>query len=78
MGIVTKSRMPRTTVKDAKYKKAPTAPKRFKSAYMFFSERKHKEFRQMEECKKVRTQSSLGSALDADFVLNTIYSLFFR
>lgn len=38
---------------DIKCKKAPSAPKRFKSAYMFFSERQHKELRQKEECKKV-------------------------
>jgi hypothetical protein len=29
-----------------KYKKAPQAPRRFKSAYMFFSTEKHKEIRQ--------------------------------
>jgi hypothetical protein len=29
----------------AKYKKSPQAPRRFKSAYMFFSTEKHKEIR---------------------------------
>ena len=29
-----------------KYKKAPQAPRRFKSSYMFFSTEKHKEIRQ--------------------------------
>ncbi len=28
-----------------KYTKAPQAPRRFKSAYMFFSTEKHKDFR---------------------------------
>ena len=28
-----------------KYKKAPQAPRRFKSSYMFFSTKKHKEIR---------------------------------
>ena len=28
-----------------KYKKAPQAPRRFKSSYMFFSTEKHKEIR---------------------------------
>jgi hypothetical protein len=31
--------------KRAKYKKAPGAPKRFKSAFIFFSTEKHKEIR---------------------------------
>lgn len=31
--------------KPAKFKKAPQAPRRFKSAYMFFSTDKHKEIR---------------------------------
>lgn len=31
-----------------KYKKAPQAPRRFKSAYMFFSTEKHKEIRRTE------------------------------
>ena len=29
-----------------KYKKAPQAPRRFKSSYMFFSTEKHKQIRQ--------------------------------
>jgi hypothetical protein len=29
-----------------KYKKAPNAPRRFKSSYMFFSTQKHKEIRE--------------------------------
>jgi hypothetical protein len=29
-----------------KYKKAPQAPRRFKSAYMFFSTQKHKDIRE--------------------------------
>jgi len=37
-----------------KYKKAPGAPKRFKSAYMFFSEQQHKIIRQQLSNKKVR------------------------
>lgn len=31
--------------KRVKYKKAPGAPRRFKSAYMFYSTDKHKEIR---------------------------------
>mmetsp|Transcript_18450 Transcript_18450/g.26024 ORF Transcript_18450/g.26024 Transcript_18450/m.26024 type:complete len:576 (-) Transcript_18450:108-1835(-) len=34
-----------TNSKTTKYQKAPNAPKRFKSAYMFFSTAKHKEIR---------------------------------
>mmetsp|Transcript_31794 Transcript_31794/g.48763 ORF Transcript_31794/g.48763 Transcript_31794/m.48763 type:complete len:590 (+) Transcript_31794:25-1794(+) len=34
-----------TNSKTAKFQKAPNAPKRFKSAYMFFSTSKHKEIR---------------------------------
>eukprot|EP00977_Amphora_coffeiformis_P011768 scaffold2868_cov171-Amphora_coffeaeformis.AAC.21 len=37
-----------------KYKKAPGAPKRFKSAYMFFSEQQHKIIRQRLSNKKTR------------------------
>ena len=48
-----------TPSKDVKYKKPSCAPKRFKSAYMFFSERKHKEFRRREECKKVSDPRSI-------------------
>lgn len=47
-----------TNGKNVKYKKPSYAPKRFKSAYMFFSERKHKELRQRDECKKVKNSSS--------------------
>ena len=32
-------------VAPVKYKKAPEAPRRFKSSYMFFSTKKHKEIR---------------------------------
>ena len=35
-----------TKKKNLKMKKAPGAPRRFKSAYMFFSTKKHKEFRE--------------------------------
>jgi hypothetical protein len=35
-------KMPKTQVK---YKKAPQAPRRFKSSYMFFSTEKHKQIR---------------------------------
>ena len=38
----------------AKFKKAPQAPRRFKSAYMFFSTEKHKSIRQ-EQGKKLQT-----------------------
>jgi hypothetical protein len=38
-----------------KYKKAPTAPRRFKTAYMFFSIEKQKEIRGNTE-EKVRNQ----------------------
>jgi hypothetical protein len=31
--------------RQVKYKKAPQAPRRFKSSYMFFSTEKHKEIR---------------------------------
>jgi hypothetical protein len=37
-----------------KYKKSPEAPRRFKSAYMFFSTEKHKEIRKEVEDKDVR------------------------
>ncbi|CAB9530513.1 Nuclear autoantigen Sp-100 (Fragment) [Seminavis robusta] len=37
-----------------KFKKAPQAPRRFKSAYMFFSTEKHKTIRQ-EHCEKLQT-----------------------
>ena len=37
-----------------KYKKAPQAPRRFKSAYMFFSTEKHKSIRQ-ENGEKLQT-----------------------
>jgi hypothetical protein len=38
-----------------KYKKAPEAPRRFKSAYMFFSTEKHKSIRREMVDKEVRT-----------------------
>jgi hypothetical protein len=39
-------KMPKTQVKtQVKYKKAPQAPRRFKSSYMFFSTAKHKQIR---------------------------------
>jgi HMG-box domain len=38
----------------AKFKKAPLAPRRFKSAYMFFSTEKHKSIRQ-EHHEKLQT-----------------------
>jgi hypothetical protein len=37
-----------------KYKKSPEAPRRFKSAYMFFSTEKHKEIRKDMGDKEVR------------------------
>lgn len=37
-----------------KYKKSPEAPRRFKSAYMFFSTEKHKEIRKEMGDKEVR------------------------
>ena len=37
-----------------KYKKNPQAPRRFKSAYMFFSTEKHKSIRQ-EKAEKLQT-----------------------
>ena len=37
-----------------KFKKAPGAPRRFKSAYMFFSEHQHKAIRSQMADKKVR------------------------
>jgi hypothetical protein len=37
-----------------KYKKSPEAPRRFKSAYMFFSTEKHKEIRREMGDKEVR------------------------
>jgi HMG (high mobility group) box len=39
---------------NAKFKKAPGAPRRFKSAYMFFSTEKHKSIRQ-DHGKKLQT-----------------------
>jgi hypothetical protein len=36
-----------------KFKKAPCAPKRFKSAYMFYSVQQHKEIRDQSVDKKV-------------------------
>ena len=47
----------RTMVKKAakqKFKRAPGAPKRFKSAFMFFSEHQHKVIREQSDNKKVR------------------------
>ena len=41
--------------KKMKFKKAPGAPKRFKSAYMFFSEHQHKIYRQQTTDRKVRS-----------------------
>ena len=45
--------------KTIKYKKAPDAPKRFKSAFIFFSAEKHKEFKKelQQEGKTVRVSS---------------------
>ena len=42
--------------KATKYKKAPDAPKRFKSAFIIFSAQKHKMIKQelLEEGKKVK------------------------
>ena len=37
-----------------KFKKAPGAPKRFKSAYMFYSEQQHRLIRNSSPNKKVR------------------------
>ena len=44
----------KTTAHSVKFKKAPGAPKRFKSAYMFFSEHQHKVIRENAVNKKVR------------------------
>jgi hypothetical protein len=38
----------------AKFKKAPQAPRRFKSAYMFFSTWKHKDIREQLSMQQVR------------------------
>lgn len=47
--------MPRRKGNVTKYKKAPDAPKRFKSPFMFFSEKKHREIRdQASDNNKVR------------------------
>ena len=45
--------MPKTK-QAIKYKKAPLAPRRFKSAYMFFSSEKHKSIRK-EHAEKMQT-----------------------
>jgi len=49
--------------KEGKYKKAPQAPRRFKSSYMFFSTEKHKAIRKEltekgGETEKVSTSAS--------------------
>mmetsp|Transcript_17372 Transcript_17372/g.32965 ORF Transcript_17372/g.32965 Transcript_17372/m.32965 type:complete len:396 (-) Transcript_17372:53-1240(-) len=44
--------MPKKAAK-AKYKKAPGAPKRFKSSFMFYSEMRHKTLRNQSDDKKV-------------------------
>jgi len=41
-----------------KYKKAPGAPKRFKSAYMYFSEQEHKRIRDNSNNKKVSKETA--------------------
>ena len=45
-------------VKQVKYKKAPQAPRRFKSSYMFFSIEKHKTIRkELEEQDELKNVS---------------------
>ena len=44
-----------------KFKKAPGAPRRFKSAYMFFSEHQHKAIRSQTADKKVRYALRIGT-----------------
>jgi hypothetical protein len=48
-----------------KYKKAPQAPRRFKSSYMFFSTEKHKKIRKeltdKGDMSKVRGKPNLSS-----------------
>lgn len=51
----TRNMVKKTTVK---FKKAPGAPKRFKSAYMFFSENQHKVIRENAVNKKVSDPSA--------------------
>lgn len=66
-----------------KYKKAPEAPRRFKSSYMFFSTTKHKQIREeLDEAgkgNKVRTLSKperFGNFLDSGaFLTSTMHLL---
>ena len=48
-GMSSKAKLP------VKYKKAPQAPRRFKSAYMFYSTWKHKDIREHLAAHEVRT-----------------------
>jgi hypothetical protein len=53
-----------------RYKKAPQAPRRFKSAYMFFSTSKHKEIRPTVDEKVSSPDASLVSAsMNSDVIL---------
>lgn len=52
----------------AKYKKAPGAPKRFKSAFIFFSTAKHKEIR-----KKLGAEGNGTEKVRVRFVWDTVW-----
>ena len=54
------TRMPpkKNATSKSKFKKAPGAPRRFKSAFMFFSETRHKQIRDESIDKKVRISSA--------------------
>jgi hypothetical protein len=54
----------------AKFKKAPQAPRRFKSAYMFYSTLKHKEIREQLSKQQVRVGSL---ATHCGFKMKEIY-----
>jgi hypothetical protein len=43
--LISASSAKKSSRETVKYKKSPEAPRRFKSAYMFFSTEKHKEIR---------------------------------
>jgi hypothetical protein len=63
-----------------KYKKAPQAPRRFKSSYMFFSTTKHKEIRAELTAKgqgqkvRIRKQSSQNQVVNSCMLLRVFAS----
>jgi len=56
--------------KPVKYKKAPEAPKRFKSAYMFFSTAKHQEIRE-QYAKSIASEKVNDGIFDKNIKMRT-------